>query len=150
MKILAIYDDGGKTFDRYTVYFNQIEKENPKEYLCLAMSERPFSPQGFCQHSSGQLGRHNGKKIELKDLPLDCQRAICKDIFPIKVRPLKKLKRDVSIWSPDFSNHIYAVERYDFFTVNDAPVNDMLFVCITGPNDYDYELIYPDECEIIE
>lgn len=82
MKILAIYDNQGKSFDRYSVYFDAIEKEvfNAKLYLCLAMSENPYSPLGFCQHTSGQIGRHNGKKISFEQLPIDCQKEIINHI----------------------------------------------------------------------
>jgi hypothetical protein len=78
MKIKAIYDNGGKTLDRYTVYYD--EKEKSGMYTCLGMSERPFHPQGFGQHSSGQLGRHNGKRIKFEALPAQCQRAVKQDL----------------------------------------------------------------------
>ena len=81
--IKAVYDDGGKSIDRYTVYFS-----NPKDwgitqtgiYPCVGMNGAPFHPQGFCQHSEGMLGPHNGKKIRFKDLPKDCQRAVRRDL----------------------------------------------------------------------
>jgi hypothetical protein len=82
MKILAIYDNGGKTFDQYTAYFDFIEKEQQgkKFYSCLGMSGNPFHPQGFCQHSSGMLGKHNGKRITFDQLPADCQKAVNEDL----------------------------------------------------------------------
>ena len=71
---LAIYDNGGKTCDRFTVvYLDRPEYGDMLE--CLAMSENPYHPQGFCQHSMAMLGRHLGKRIKLTDLPADCQRA---------------------------------------------------------------------------
>lgn len=145
MKILAIYDNGGKTFDRYTVYFDQKEKEN--QYLCLGMSERPFHPQGFGQHSSGQLGRHNGKKIELKDLPVDCQVAVYDELLPLKVKPLKKLKRKESWWRKEFAGKVYPVNKVD---VLDNDKKDLVFVAETGPAAEDYQLVYPDECLIVD
>lgn len=74
MKVIGIYDNGGKTLDRYTVYFDTKESEHL--YSCIGMSERPFHPQGFCQHSSGQLGKHNGKCIKFEELPEDCQKVV--------------------------------------------------------------------------
>lgn len=85
MKILRIYDNGGKTVDRYTVYFNVRHAPGKRvvwnqSYLtCLSMSENPFSPQGFCRHGQGQLGSHNGKRITLEDLPKNYLIAIIND-----------------------------------------------------------------------
>jgi hypothetical protein len=82
MKLLAIYDNGGKTFDRYTVYYNEIEKivNGKKMYMCLGMSEHPCHPQGFGQHSTGMLGEHNGKRIILEQLPPDCQKLVKQEL----------------------------------------------------------------------
>ena len=78
MKILAIYDNGGKTIDRYTVYYDFIEQEKNGKvfYNCLCMSENPFHYMSVCQHSSGMLGRHNGKRITFEQLPEDCQKIV--------------------------------------------------------------------------
>ena len=74
MKNLRIYDNGGESFDRYTVVF--LDRPEYGDLLeCLAMSENPFHPQGFCQHSSAMLGSHLGKCIRFDQLPADCQRA---------------------------------------------------------------------------
>jgi hypothetical protein len=82
LKVKAIYDNGGKTADRYTVYYNAIEKKEGKNifYACLGMDDKPFHPQGIGLHSSGVLGRHNGKRIQIDQLPLDCQKAITQDL----------------------------------------------------------------------
>ena len=82
MKVIGIYDNGGETFDRYTVVYDVYETNIPSEemLLCLGMSENPFHPQGFCQHSSCQDGAHLGKSIELTDLPADCQKAVEQDL----------------------------------------------------------------------
>lgn len=85
MKIHSIYDNGGETFDRYTVYFkgrgtlNWYTKDPPMRY-CLAMSSNPFHPQGFGQHSEGKPGKHNGKKIKFEDLPEDCQKLVLQEL----------------------------------------------------------------------
>ena len=82
MKVKAIYDNGGKTFDRYTVVYNEIEQHRTEGnlYSCLGMSTMPFDPQGFGQHSSAQMGSHLGKRIKFDDLPKDCQRAVNQDL----------------------------------------------------------------------
>ena len=82
MKIKAIYDNGGKTFDRYTVVYDELEQRRTEGnlYSCLGMSEQPFAPQGFGQHGSAQMGGHLGKRIKFDDLPKDCQRAVNQDL----------------------------------------------------------------------
>ena len=77
MKILAIYDDV-RFSDRYTVYFDQKERNNM--YSCLTMSINPFHPMGIGQHSSGMLGKHNGKKINFDQLPIDCQNLVLEEM----------------------------------------------------------------------
>jgi hypothetical protein len=83
MKIIAIYDGGEKFADRYTVYLDTKRFDRRFKvdfYDCIAMDDIPQHPQGFCQHSSGQLGKHNGKKITLEQLPLQCQKIIHEEI----------------------------------------------------------------------
>ena len=81
MKIIAIYDNGGKTFDRYAVYFSFFTRTKLcSQHTCLAMSEHPFHPQGFGQHSSGTLGKHNGKRITFNQLPPDCQKLVKQEL----------------------------------------------------------------------
>lgn len=82
LKIKAIYDNEGKNADRYTVYYNAIEKREGTNifYSCLGMDDKPSHPQGIGMHSSGVLGRHNGKRIKFNQLPLECQRAVNQDL----------------------------------------------------------------------
>lgn len=49
-QVLAIYDNGGKSFDRYTVYYKPLPGDVYEGKLwisCRYMSEHPSSPQGF-------------------------------------------------------------------------------------------------------
>jgi len=78
MKIKAIYDNGGETFDRFTVYYT--ERERNGFYRGRGMSEHPYHPQGFGQCVSGQLGKHNGKRIKFDELPTDCRKLIKSDL----------------------------------------------------------------------
>ena len=84
MKIHSIYDNDGKTIDRYTVYYKGIgaleHRHNGVFRACLGMSERPCHPQGFGQHGSGLTGKHNGRRINFTDLPEACQRAVTQDL----------------------------------------------------------------------
>ena len=75
--------------DCYTVYFKgrgslegivKLKGKNKRPRVCLGMNANPFSPSGFCQHGNGFPGKHNGKKIEFKDLPDDCQKAVENDL----------------------------------------------------------------------
>lgn len=47
--VLAIYDNGGKTFDRYTVFYKPTEAASYSDMRIgyRGMSESPSSPQGF-------------------------------------------------------------------------------------------------------
>lgn len=74
------YDNGGKTCDRYTaVYLDQPERQH-KMFTCVGMSEHPFHPQGFGQHSSAMIGSHLGKRVDSTTLPIDCQKLIKQDL----------------------------------------------------------------------
>lgn len=77
--IHSIYDNGGKTIDRYTVIFDVPVTTIPDEpyYCALAMDDKPFHPQGFCLHVEALPGLISlGKRIELKQLPKDCQKVV--------------------------------------------------------------------------
>ena len=71
---LKVYDNGGKTFDRYTVLRTDWREKNG---CCMSfgMSEHPFHPQGFGQHGAAQDGPHLGSEISWDDLSSECQEA---------------------------------------------------------------------------
>lgn len=71
MKITAIYDNGGKTLDRYTVVTD--EPEHSGFVAMLGLSE---GGNGFSQWTAGQAGKHLGKKVKLEDLSEDTQKHI--------------------------------------------------------------------------
>ncbi|MBX3018002.1 MAG: hypothetical protein KF767_08940 [Bdellovibrionaceae bacterium] len=80
LKNVRIYDNGGKTFDRYTaVYMDQPEYQ-PGTFAARGMSTNPFSPQGFGCSCVASPGRHLGKRIKFEELPPDCQRLVLQDI----------------------------------------------------------------------
>ena len=81
--VLACYDNGGRSFDRYTILYGAPwwTPEMGRNVPYFAASERPFHPQGFGQH--GEMPTYNraalGKKIKFSDLPDDVQRAVIQD-----------------------------------------------------------------------
>jgi len=85
--ICGIYDNGGRSADRYTVVFNPYLDTNDSNvyWNYLAMSAAPFHPQGVglsgctvnMRPGSGGKGWGNacGKTINWDDLPADCKQA---------------------------------------------------------------------------
>lgn len=81
LKNVKIYDNGGKTIDRYTaVYMSQPEAYKPGLFFARAMSQHPFDPQGFGQFCTAMPGRHLGKRIKFEDCPIDVQKCILQDL----------------------------------------------------------------------
>lgn len=68
MKIRSIYDNKGKTFDRYTVVFD--------DGSALGLSHNPDSPVGFSQWGEATEGSHLGKTISFEELPQRVQQHI--------------------------------------------------------------------------
>ena len=71
-KKVIIYDNGGKTMDRYTVI---IDKD------AYGMNSAPLWPYGINQHVGEvgrniTLGKHLGKKVNINSLNPDVQKAI--------------------------------------------------------------------------
>lgn len=80
MPNIECYDNGGETFDRYTVVYLD-EPERPAGcFAARGMSAHPFHPQGFGQCCTAMPGPHLGKKVQLEDLPPDCQRLVRLDL----------------------------------------------------------------------
>lgn len=79
MKNVKVYDNGGKTYDRYTaVYLDHPESSGL--YGARGMSKHPFHPQGFGMHCSAAPGKHLGKRIKFEELPADCQKLVLQDL----------------------------------------------------------------------
>jgi len=83
-RYIRCYDNGGKTFDRFTVVFSghYRRKNSRDQFIYLGLSENPYHPQGFGQHGGSDelIDRpaysHLGKKITFDQLPDDCKRAV--------------------------------------------------------------------------
>lgn len=72
--IHSIYDNGGETMDRYSVFLETINKNGLHD--CIGLSDNPSHPQGFSQYCMGEPGPHNGREIGFFDLPVNVQQHI--------------------------------------------------------------------------
>jgi hypothetical protein len=77
---IRVYDNGGKTYDRYTVVYMAEPERQAKLFASIGMSEYPFHPQGFGQHGTAMPGKHLGRRILFTALPEDCQRLVNRDL----------------------------------------------------------------------
>lgn len=81
---LRVFDNDGKTFDRYTAIFDVIDVDGlpAPESWYLGMSEHPFHPQGFGQHGEGDVSGtiNRDREITFEDVPADVQRCIRQDV----------------------------------------------------------------------
>lgn len=90
--VLAIYDNGGKTFDRYTVYYKPVVDWGTGSTWIdyRAMSEDPCSPQGFGIYSQdpahqvaayrSSIYRQSAKWSELPEAVKELVRRDCADL----------------------------------------------------------------------
>jgi hypothetical protein len=82
LKSVAIFDNNGKTADRYTaVYLKMPERKGL--FNARGMSGEPYGPyhpQGVGMCVSAKPGRHLGTRIRFEDLPEDCKRLVLSDL----------------------------------------------------------------------
>ena len=76
MKITAIYDNGGKTLDRYTVVTD--EPDHSGYVMMLGINE---GGDGFSQWSTGQPGRHLGERVQFENLSEATQKHIAERVL---------------------------------------------------------------------
>jgi hypothetical protein len=73
-----IYDNGGKTADRYTLVVPSIDE--PGKLDMWGFDENPYHPQGFGQYAGSyhKMGSysHLGKLVSISDLPDKAQRFV--------------------------------------------------------------------------
>lgn len=72
---LRIYDNGGKTLDRYTAVFTNRSNRNGL-YDALGFSENPFDPLGFGQYTTAMDGLHLGKLTKYENLPENARQYV--------------------------------------------------------------------------
>lgn len=83
---LKIFDNGGRTCDRYTVVYPREQYAGRRYYYpYVSMDENPFHPQGYGQHGElpppGRAGfRHLGRRIKFEELPEKCQKLVMQDL----------------------------------------------------------------------
>ena len=72
--VIAVYDNNGKTLDRYSVLLNQWYTDRSQLVECLALSDNPTHPMGFSQFTNAARGPHLGRKVTWASLPADVRR----------------------------------------------------------------------------
>lgn len=73
---ITIYDNGGKTLDRYSVILNNYRRRNSEGkwlYECLSLDE---GGTGFSQFCEAMKGRHLGELIDFESLSKETQNHI--------------------------------------------------------------------------
>jgi hypothetical protein len=81
--VLAIYDNGGRTSDRYSVVYAPFTAAGREYYPTLSMSERPMHPQGV-----GLRGEYYPRPTRLPGerliafaaLPDECRACVISDL----------------------------------------------------------------------
>ena len=79
MKNISIYDNGGKSYDRITVIFNDRKRATKDGilYECICSSE---TGSGFFIHSEAMKGKHLGNKMNFSELSLPLQNKLLIEI----------------------------------------------------------------------
>jgi hypothetical protein len=72
MRINRIWDNNGRSFDRYTVEF----EEQGGEFWYLGIGDTGNVPNGFCMVVEATPGPHLGERITFNDMTLAAQKAI--------------------------------------------------------------------------
>lgn len=80
MHKIHIYDNAGKTADRYTVVYMDEPEHKKGLYSARGMSAHPFHPLGIGEYCTAMPGKHLGKRISFNELPEDCQKLVLQDL----------------------------------------------------------------------
>lgn len=85
--LLAVYDNGGETFDRYTALYGEHlwDARYPHMLQARGMSAHPNHPQGFgqwCELPRSLPRTRLGRPVRFLDLPEDVRRCIEWDCKP--------------------------------------------------------------------
>jgi hypothetical protein len=81
--VLAVYDNGGKSADRYTVLYGAPlwDRKDGRMVPARFMSDNPYHPQGVGMF--GEAPAHSrafmGRKIRFDQLPARCQQCVIQD-----------------------------------------------------------------------
>jgi hypothetical protein len=76
--VLRVYDNRGRTCDRYTIipprWAGAEYREHAGLWQAIGANDTPFHPQGYGQHVSATPGPHLGRRVRWDELPRDVQR----------------------------------------------------------------------------
>ena len=75
MKVIAVYDNGGKSLDRYTIVVNSVVSKNRNKYQYDAISASE-NGLGVFMWVQCERGRHLGQKIEFASLSKELQKKV--------------------------------------------------------------------------
>jgi hypothetical protein len=75
MKVIAVYDNGEKSLDRYTIVVNSIVSKNRNKYQYDAISATE-NGLGVFMWVQCERGKHLGKKIEFASLSKELQKKV--------------------------------------------------------------------------
>lgn len=70
--MIKVYDNNGKTIDRYTVLFMDEPEQKTRAgtlYRSVSMSPEPAHPCGVAMYGSAIDGEHLGRRISFENLP---------------------------------------------------------------------------------
>ena len=75
MKVIAVYDNGGKSLDKYTIVVDSIVSKNRNKYQYEAISASE-NGLGVFMWVQCERGKHLGKKIEFSSLNKELQKKV--------------------------------------------------------------------------
>lgn len=90
--IVSVYDNGGKTADRYTVVVGEMVNGNNVDRFEILLSEDALSPQGV--NMIGDTGTGGGEPIEFEDLPEQVQKAVNRRLQELRTEGALKQAAD--------------------------------------------------------
>ena len=79
-KRVRLYDNGGRSIDRYTAVYMDYPEHLAGAFAARAMDENPFHPAGFGQYTVAVPGKHLGRRITWDDLPPPCRELVRRDL----------------------------------------------------------------------
>lgn len=101
---LRCYDNGGRSYDRYTILpprwapeYREGWSDGGMLWQAIGCSAYPFHPQGFGQHVTAMPGSHLGKRVHWDTLPPDVQQ-FARQIFPEYAPPLPRASDDFPVY----------------------------------------------------
>ena len=149
--VLGIYDNGGRSADRYTVVYAPYDLDGTLWYTYTAMSAAPYHPQGVGMYgeTTHRITRDTaGKTINLEDLPEACQRVVAEDLASCRYCGRDHLAR-LGIRCPaepadaEHEADVECIYCYSLTTPVDVPTvgDDAMWDAIAGEHDPECEWV---------